>query len=99
MPFAQGVPGRHVAIVLLRESAFAQIAKYLETSGSRMRRWVRIQEIGGGDRVRPPSREAVEDRELCMGVKLLGREVQVLRRVAAYLSHANLPGPKGSTRS
>ena len=45
------------------------------------------------------SSEAVENRELRRRVKLLEQENEILRRAAAYLSQANLSGPKGSTRS
>ena len=43
-------------------------------------------------------RENAELRELRKRNKLLEQEVEVLRRAAAYLSQAHLPG-KGSTRS
>jgi transposase-like protein len=42
--------------------------------------------------------ENAELRELRKRNKLLEQEVEVLRRAAAYLSQAHLPG-KGSTRS
>jgi transposase len=42
--------------------------------------------------------EGVELREARKRIRLLEQENEVLRRAAAYLSQANLPG-KGSTRS
>ena len=42
--------------------------------------------------------ESAELREARERIKLLEQENEVLRRAAAYLSQANLPG-KGSTRS
>ena len=42
--------------------------------------------------------EAQELREAKKRIRLLEQENEVLRRAAAYLSQANLPG-KGSTRS
>ena len=47
--------------------------------------------------VLPDDRDA-ELRELRQRNRLLEQEVEVLRRAAAYLSQAHLPG-KGSTRS
>jgi transposase-like protein len=42
--------------------------------------------------------ESIELREARKRIRLLEQESEVLRRAAAYLSQANLPG-KGSTRS
>jgi hypothetical protein len=42
--------------------------------------------------------ESAELREANRRIRLLEQEVEVLRRAAAYLSQAHLPG-KGSTRS
>lgn len=52
------------------------------------------------DGVRPGQTRAESDeiRELRKRNRLLEQENEVLRRAAAYLSQANLPG-KGSTRS
>ena len=52
------------------------------------------------DGVRPgvTASESAEMRELRTRNRLLEQENEVLRRAAAYLSQANLPG-KGSTRS
>jgi hypothetical protein len=44
------------------------------------------------------SSESAELRQARARIKLLEQENEVLRRAAAYLSQANLPG-KGSTRS
>ncbi|MFE2302704.1 hypothetical protein ACFXAW_31470 [Streptomyces sp. NPDC059445] len=44
------------------------------------------------------SQESAELREARRRIKLLEQENEILRRAAAYLSQANLPG-KGSTRS
>jgi transposase-like protein len=40
----------------------------------------------------PSSEDLVENRELRKRVRLLEQENEVLRRAAAYLSQANLPG-------
>lgn len=88
-----------VAIALKREASFAQIAKDFGISESCVQRWVKIAEVDGGRRPGVSSGEAVENRELRRRVKLLEQENEILRRAAAYLSQANLTGPKGSTRS
>jgi transposase-like protein len=45
-----------------------------------------------GVRPGPTSDEQAESRELRRRVRLLEQENEVLRRAAAYLSQANLPG-------
>ncbi|MCO7202406.1 transposase [Microbacterium sp. CnD16-F] len=98
-PFPKEFRGDVVAIALERESSFAQIAKDFGISESCVQRWVKIAEIDGGRRAGVSSSEVVENRELRKRVRLLEQGVEILRRAAAYLSQANLSGPKGSTRS
>ncbi|MBA8847527.1 transposase-like protein [Yonghaparkia alkaliphila] len=88
-----------VAIALRRESSFAQIAKDFGISESCVQRWVKIAEVDAGRRPGVSTGEAVENRELRRRGKLLEQENEILRRAAAYLSQANLSGPRGSTRS
>lgn len=88
-----------VAIALKREASLAEIAKDFGISESCVQRWVKIAEVDGGRRPGVISSEAVENRELRRRVKLLEQENEILRRAAAYLSQANVSGPKGSTRS
>lgn len=97
-PFPKEFRDDVVAVALRRESSFAQIAKDFGISESCVQRWVKIAEVDGARRAGATSSEAIENRELRKRVKLLEQEVEVLRR-AAYLSQANLSGPKGSTRS
>jgi len=98
-PFPKEFRDDVVAIALRRESSFAQIAKDFGISESCVQRWVKIAEVDGGRRAGVTSSEAVENRELRKRVKMLEQEVEILRRAAAYLSQANLSGPRGSTRS
>ena len=98
-PFPKEFRDDFVAIALLRESSFAQSAKDFGISESGVQRWVKIAEVDGGRRPGVTSNEAAENRELRKRVKLLEQQVEILRRAAAYLSQANLSGPKGSTRS
>jgi len=98
-PFPKEFRDDVVAIALQRESSFAQIAKDFGISESCVQRWAKIAEVDGGRRPGVSSSEAAENHELRKRVKLLEQEVEILRRAAAYLSQANLQGPKGSTRS
>lgn len=61
-------------------------------------KWLRQERIDTGEQAGVSTSESAELRELRRRNRLLEQEVEVLRRAAAYLSQANLPG-KGSTRS
>ncbi|MYV71688.1 IS3 family transposase, partial [Streptomyces sp. SID2131] len=56
---------------------------------------MRHADIDDGVKPGTTSQESVELREARRRIKLLEQENEVLRRAAAYLSQANLPG-KGS---
>ncbi|MBA8992030.1 transposase-like protein [Curtobacterium pusillum] len=61
-------------------------------------KWLRRVAVEDGERPGTTRAASEEVRELRRRNRLLEQEVEVLRRAAAYLSQANLPG-KGSTRS
>lgn len=61
-------------------------------------KWMRQADVDDGAKPGASRTESVELRELRRRTRLLEQENEVLRRAAAYLSQANLPG-KGSTRS
>ncbi|WP_328740745.1 transposase [Streptomyces erythrochromogenes] len=61
-------------------------------------KWMRRADIDDGAKPGTTSQENAELREARRRIKLLEQENEVLRRAAAYLSQAHLPG-KGSTRS
>lgn len=61
-------------------------------------KWMRQADIDEGNKPGTSRSESAELRELRRRTRLLEQENEVLRRAAAYLSQANLPG-KGSTRS
>ena len=61
-------------------------------------KWVRQADIDDGARPGRSGPESAELRAANRRIRLLEQENEVLRRAAAYLSQANLPG-KGSTRS
>ena len=72
----------------------AQVAKDFGISPSCLKRWLTIdeRELGAAVRSREPASESDALREANKRIKLLEQENEVLRRAAAYLSQANLPG-------
>ena len=76
----------------------AQIAKDVRFHEMTLSKWMRQADIEDGKKPGTTTAESAENRELKKRVRLLEQENEVLRRAAAYLSQANLPG-KGITRS
>jgi transposase len=76
----------------------AQIAKDFGVHEMTLSKWLRQAKVEDGEESGVTRSESVENRELRKRVRLLEQENEVLRRAAAYLSQASLPG-KGSTRS
>jgi len=68
------------------------IAKDLGISESCLRSWLTRADRDEGLRPGPSSAELAQNRQLAKRVRLLEQENEVLRRAAAYLSQANLPG-------
>jgi transposase-like protein len=83
-----------IAVARRRENGvtLAQIAKDFGISEGCLTNWLKAADVE--DRRRPgvTPAEASETRELRKRVRLLEQENEVLRRAAAYLSQANLPG-------
>ena len=75
-----------------------QIAADFGISESCLTNWMKTADVEDGVKPGTTSAENVELREARKQIRLLEQENEVLRRAAAYLSQANLPG-KGSTRS
>ena len=75
-----------------------QIAADFGISESCLTNWLMKADVEDGHRPGVSSSESTELRELRRRNRLLEQENEVLRRAAAYLSQANLPG-KGCTRS
>ena len=69
-----------------------QIAADFGVSESCLANWVTIADREDGLRPGPASGELAELREAKKRIRLLEQENEVLRRAAAYLSQANLPG-------
>lgn len=75
-----------------------QIAKDFGVHPVTLQKWLRRADIDEGAKPGQTRTEAAEIRELRKRNRLLEQENEVLRRAAAYLSQAHLPG-KGSTRT
>jgi transposase len=75
-----------------------QIAKDFGVHPMTLFQWLRQADVDAGVKPGVSSRESAELRQARARIKLLEQENEVLRRAAAYLSQANLPG-QGSTRS
>jgi transposase len=97
MPKAFPKEFREDVIRVYRDSdaSLAQVAKDFGISPSCLKRWVTFDErnrangVSGGT-VRGGESEALRDAN--RRIKLLEQENEVLRRAAAYLSQAHLPG-------
>ena len=76
----------------------AQIAKDFGVHEMTLHKWIRQADINDGNLPGKTREESSELRDASMRIRLLEQENEVLRRAAAYLSQANLPG-KSSTRS
>ena len=81
-----------VAVARRGEAPLAQIAKDFGISESCLRNWLRRADVEDGHRPGPTLAESTELRELKRRNRLLEQENEILRRAAAYLSQANLPG-------
>jgi transposase-like protein len=75
-----------------------QIARDFGVHPMTLQKWLHRAKVEDGTAPGASRAESAENRELRQRVRLLEQENEVLRRAAAYLSQANLPG-KGSTRS
>jgi transposase len=75
-----------------------QIAKDFGVHTMTLQKWLQRAAVDDGFKPGQSRTESAELREARKRIRLLEQENEVLRRAAAYLSQANLPG-KGSTRS
>ena len=69
-----------------------QIAQDFGIHPMTLQKWLRQADIDEGIKPGQSSTESAELRELRKRNRLLEQENEVLRRAAAYLSQANLPG-------
>lgn len=99
-PYPQEFRDDVVRVARNREDGvtLAQIAKDFGVHEITLSKWMRQSAIDEGTRPGVTREQSGELREARKRIRLLEQENEVLRRAAAYLSQANLPG-KGSTRS
>ena len=87
-----------VAVARRGDAPIKQVAADFGIAESCLRNWLRDADVEDGNRPGVTRSESVELREARRRIRLLEQENEVLRRAAAYLSQAQLPG-KGFTRS
>ncbi len=81
-----------VAVARKAQAPLSQIAKDFGISEGCLHNWLKNADIEDGRRDGLTGAERVQLRELKKRNRLLEQENEVLRRAAAYLSQANLPG-------
>ena len=81
-----------VAVARKGEAPLSQIAKDFGISEGALSNWLKKAGIEDGNRPGLTDADRVELREAKKRIRLLEQENEVLRRAAAYLSQANLPG-------
>ena len=84
-----------VAVARRAVAPIAEVAKDFGISESCLRNWLAKADVEDGIRPGVTAAESAELRELRRRNRLLEQENEVLRRAAAYLSQANLPGGLG----
>jgi transposase len=85
---------RDDVVAVAREglAPLSQIAKDFGISEGSLSNWLKRADIEDGHRPGLSEAERKELREANKRIRLLEQENEVLRRAAAYLSQANLPG-------
>ena len=74
------------------KTTLEQIAEDFGIHATTLTKWLRRADVEAGVKPGTSEAEASEVRELRRRNRLLEQENEVLRRAAAYLSQANLPG-------
>ena len=81
-----------VAVARKGEATLSQIAKDFGISEGALHTWLKKADVEDSNRPGVTEKQSGEVRELRKRNRLLEQENEVLRRAAAYLSQANLPG-------
>ena len=93
-PYPQEVRDDVVNVARRREAGqtIEQIAADFGIAESCLRNWMRAADVDDGLKPGTTATENAELRDTKKRIRLLEQENEVLRRAAAYLSQANLPG-------
>jgi transposase len=91
-PYPQEFRDDVVAVARQGQAPLTQIAKDFGISEGCLSNWLKKADVEDGNRPGVTIKEAAELREAKKRIRLLEQENEVLRRAAAYLSQANLPG-------
>jgi len=91
-PFPREFREDVVAVARTGHAPLRQVARDFGISEATLRNWLKKAEIEEGSRPGLTEAERIELREIKKRNRLLEQENEVLRRAAAYLSQANLPG-------
>ncbi len=91
-PYPQEFRDDVVRVARQGQSSLAQIAKDFGISEGSLANWMKKADIEDGRRPGMTEDDRKELREANKRIRLLEQENEVLRRAAAYLSQANLPG-------
>jgi transposase len=91
-PYPQEFRDDVVAVARKGQAPLNQIAKDFGISEGCLHNWMKKADVGDGSRPGLTDADRVELREAKKRIRLLEQENEVLRRAAAYLSQANLPG-------
>ncbi len=81
-----------VAVARKGQAPLNQIAKDFGISEGCLHNWMKKADVEDGNRPGVTEKQSAEVRDLKKRNRLLEQENEVLRRAAAYLSQANLPG-------
>ncbi len=91
-PYPQEFRDDVVAVARKGAAPLSQIAKDFGISEGCLHNWMKRADVADGNRPGTTVADVAELREARKRIKLLEQENEVLRRAAAYLSQANLPG-------
>jgi transposase len=91
-PYPQEFRDDVVAVARQGQAPLKQIAKDFGISEGCLSNWMKRADVEDGHRPGTTVKEVSELRDARRRIRLLEQENEVLRRAAAYLSQANLPG-------